>query len=177
MDMLEDLLAPPSNSILLRVVPSTATTAGGKLVIPHKGVLDFLKEVTLSSTRKKEEEIGDSLVGVVDERGDDIAELLERSPGSTGIIVASSYGISLLLHEEVEENAGDIVKLSHGCLLVLIETSNDPALFNVPEFVQRLQRIPNLTSFLFIIHLSSITLYITFTFLSVFYSTRYFRRP
>ena len=139
---LEDLLAPPSNSILLRVVPSTATTAGGKLVIPHNGILEFLKGVTLSSTCRKTD-IGDKLVDVVDERGDDIAELLERSPGSTGIIVASSYGLSLLLHEDVVENAGDIVRLSHGCLLVLIETSSDPVLFNVPDFVQRLQRILN----------------------------------
>eukprot|EP00026_Physarum_polycephalum_P003151 Phypoly_transcript_03160.p1 GENE.Phypoly_transcript_03160~~Phypoly_transcript_03160.p1 ORF type:complete len:475 (-),score=55.20 Phypoly_transcript_03160:75-1499(-) len=138
---LEDLLAPPSNSILLRVVPSTATTAGGKLVIPHKGVLEFLKDVTLSSTCRKTE-VGASLVDVVSERGDDIAELLECSPGSTGIIVASSYGLSLLLYENVEDNTtGDIVRLSHGCLLVLIETRDDPALFNVPDFVLRLQHI------------------------------------
>lgn len=35
----------------------------------------------------------------------------------------------------------EVVKLSHGCLLVLIETRNNPALFNVDVFVQRLQRI------------------------------------
>lgn len=137
----EDLLAPPSNSILLRVVPSTATTLGGKLVIPDKGVLSFLKDVTLSSTCRKSD-VGDTFFDVIDSRGDDIAQLLEKSPGSTGIIVASSYGISLLLHDDEEDGAGgDIVKLSHGCLLVLIETRNDPSLFNVPDFVQRLQRI------------------------------------
>jgi len=139
---LEDLLAPPSNSILLRVVPSTAVTVGGKLVIPDKGVLSFLKDVTLSSTCRKIPDTGDIFLDVVDARGDDIAELLEKSPGSTGIIVASSYGLSLLLHDEEDgADGGDIVKLSHGCLLVLIETRNDPSLFNIPDFVQRLQHI------------------------------------
>lgn len=141
MEDLEDLLAPPSNSILLRVVPSTATTLAGKLVIPEKGVLSFLKDVTLSSTCRKTD-VGETFLDVVDARGDDIAELFSNSPGCTGIMVASSYGLSLLLHDEVEDGAGgDIVKLSHGCLLVLIETRSDPSLFNVPDFVQRLQRI------------------------------------
>jgi hypothetical protein len=60
----EDLLAPPNNSILLRVVPSTATTAGGKLVIPHKGILDFLRTVTLSSTSRKTD-LGTTLLDMV----------------------------------------------------------------------------------------------------------------
>ncbi len=134
-----DFLSPPSNSILLRVVPAAATTLGGKLIIPDKGVLSFLKEVSLSNTSRN---VGGHLLDSVDERGDDIADLLEKSPGSTGIIIASSYGISLLLHEDVEGYAADeIVRLSHGCLLVLIETRNDPAQFNVQGFVQRLQHI------------------------------------
>lgn len=137
-----DLFTPPHNSILLRVVPSTATTVGGRLVIPHKGALDFLKNVTLSSTSRKTD-TGNVLLDVVDEKGDDVSDLLEKSPGSTGIIIASSYGISLLLHDDPDDNVvgDDIVKLSHGCLLVLIETRNDPALFNVDGFVQRLQHV------------------------------------
>jgi hypothetical protein len=66
--------------------------------------------------------------------------------------VASSYGLSLLLYENAEENTEDIVRLSHGCLLVLIETRDDPALFNVPEFVLRLQRITNISSIMREVH-------------------------
>jgi hypothetical protein len=133
----EDLLAPLRNSVLLRVVPSTATTAGGKLVIPHRGALDFLRTVTLSPTCRKTD-LGPSLLAQMDARGEDLAALLEATPGSTGITVASSYGISLLLHEEEGAEMEDVVRLSHGCLLVLIETRNDPALFDVEGFVQRM---------------------------------------
>lgn len=105
----EDLLSPPHNSILLRVVPSTAITVGGKLIIPHKGIIDFFKNVALASTVRKSE-AGKHLLDQLDVRGDHIAELLECCPGSTGIIVASSYGISLLLHDDANNVNGQVFK-------------------------------------------------------------------